>query len=448
METKSFLGMLPTSARPRLWIGLAAILLLTAAALWWLFGTRQQVLFAQLKEAEAAEIVEALNGWKVPHRIVDGGTAITVDADRVYDVRMRLVSAGVPKGGRVGFELFNDSDFGVTEFAQRVNYQRALQGELERTIAALPGVETARVHLTIRRPGLFVGDSETSKASVAVTLAPEAALSRGQVSGIRSLVAAAVEGLSVEHVSVLDSSGALLAGSGGGAGASLDARNDDASQLEARIRSRIESLLRQALGERRFYVAVDAALNFDTVREVSERPVAMSGDQAVVLRRRVRDAAAPGEEPAPREEAEYAHGTTRQEVSRAPGRIERLSVAVMLPADLGTDEVERLRALIAASAGLEDDRGDRLEVTTLSDAATPAPAAATAAASAPQPAAWPSAVAPANTWKLAVIGVLGLLVGAIAVSATVRRPRRLSQAEREAVVLKLRAWLADGRLPQ
>ena len=106
----------------------------------------------------------------MPYRFTDGGTGIEVPADQVYDTRMKLVSAGVPSGGHVGFELFDHSDFGVTEFAQRVNYQRALQGELERSIAALPGVELVRVHLTIRRPGLFVGQDDSSKASVAITM--------------------------------------------------------------------------------------------------------------------------------------------------------------------------------------------------------------------------------------------------------------------------------------
>jgi flagellar M-ring protein FliF len=445
MDTKNFISSLPAGARPKLWIGLAAILLVTGGVLWWIFGTRQQVLFAHLKEPEAAEIVEALNGWKVPYSIIDDGTAITVDADKVYDVRMRLVSAGVPKGGHVGFELFNDSDFGVTEFAQRVNYQRALQGELERTIAALPGVDTARVHLTIRRPGLFVGDTETSKASVAVTLAPDVTLSRGQVNGIRSLVSAAVEGLAVDNVSVLDSSGALLAGTSGPV-ANLDARSDEESQIEARIQARIDSLLRQALGDQRYYVAVDVALNFDAVREVSERPVALSGDQAVVVRRSFRDDATAGTSARPREEAEYAHGTTRQEVSRAPGRIERLSVAVMLPADLGVEQTERLRSLIAVSAGLDEARGDRLEVTPMAGDALPAspdtaPVAAVVGAPASSSTSW-------RSWSLLVAATLGLLAGAIAVAATSRRPRRLSAAEREAVVLKLRGWLAEERLPQ
>lgn len=427
------------------------ILVLTACLLWWLLaGGRQQVLFADLRETDAAEIVAALNEWKVPHEITDGGTVVRVDPDQVYDVRMRLVSAGIPKGGHVGFELFDDADFGVTEFAQRVNFQRALQGELERTIATLPGVSNARVHLTIRRPGLFVGETESSKASVAVTLQPGVSLARAQVNGIRSLVAAAVEGLPAEQVTVLDSTGALLAGTSS-AGQALASRSDDEQQLESQIQNRIETLLAGVMPAGGYHVSVDTRLNFDSIRQVNERPLAHAlGDDAVLVRRRVNSVNAP--EGAGRsqnqEEAEYAHGTAREEIARAPGRIEKLSIAVVLPANLDEFEVERLRSLISAAAGVDEARGDRLEVSRLgvqrpvaTDKAAPARAADVEA----RPAA--RGIERFASWGWLLVGVIGLVIGATLVAATQRRPKRLTHSEREAVVAKLRGWLAEERLP-
>lgn len=449
MDIKGLYDSLGAPARTGLLAGIAAVLMLTGVMLWWVFGSRQQLLFGNLREPEAAEIVQALNEWKVPHEIVEGGTAITVPADQVYDVRMRLVSAGVPKGGHVGFELFNDADFGVTEFAQRVNFQRALQGELERTISSLPGVETARVHLTIRRPGLFVGEAESSKASVALTLLPGHALSRPQVSGIRSLVAAAVEGLPVEQVAVLDSSGALLAGSASRT-ASIDAQADEETQLEARLQARVSELLSRVVLDEAFHVSVDARLNFDEVRQVSERPLAQGlGDEAVLVRRRVNslDVPAGTGRSQNQEEAEYAHGTAREEVSRAPGRIERLSVAVVLPTTLDEFEVERIRSLVAASAGIDEARGDRLEVSRLAPHARVRETVPTTAVAVRHAATSDVPVLGWAWWKLAVLGAIGLLAGMIVMAATVRRPRKLSQAEREAVVAKLRGWLAEERLP-
>src|SRR5688572_20555064 len=190
-----FLAGLGRGARAGLYAGTALVLAAMLAAMWWLFAPDYQLLFGNLRETDAAEVAASLNEWKVPYRFTEGGAGIEVPADQVYDVRMKLVSAGVPSGGHVGFELFDDSDFGVTEFAQRVNYQRALQGELERSIGALPGVQSVRVHLTIRRPGLFVGQDDASKASVAVTMVPGELLSPQQVAGIRNLVAAGVDGL-------------------------------------------------------------------------------------------------------------------------------------------------------------------------------------------------------------------------------------------------------------
>lgn len=415
-----------TRAAPTpLLVGAGLVVVLTAALLWWVLAPRQQLLFGNLREADAAEIVQSLNEWKVPHKIVEGGTAIQVPSDLVYETRMRLVSAGVPRGGHVGFELFDDADFGVTEFAQRVNYQRALQGEIERTIAALPGVDTARVHLTIRRPGLFVGAQETSKASVALTLRPGQALMRQQVSGIRSLVAAAVEGLSIDAVSVINSDGSLLAGSGGGsAELRFEEHGDQEAQFEEKIRSRVAELLGQVLHVEEFRIAVDASLNFDSVHEVHELPSTLGPD-----------------------------AKAREEIARAPGRVERLSIAVILPPSIDEFQLANIRALISASAGVDTDRGDRLEVTRLardqpwrsaSVAELPAGAASFAGSGKPPSSAIATTWTQGLLWKWLLFAVIGGLVGVIATVAVLHQPRALKPSERDAVLSKLKGWLAEG----
>jgi len=457
METKPFLSSLQRPARIGLAIAAALVVGLTCIALWWVLTPREQLLFGNLRESDAAEIVASLNEWKVPHSIVDGGSGITVAEDKVYDTRMRLVSAGVPRGGHVGFELFDDSDFGVTEFAQRVNYQRALQGEIERTIASLPGVQTARVHLTIRRPGLFANQDDASKASVALTLRPGETLSRKQINGVRSLVAAAVEGLSPAQVSVLDSDGALLAAAGDGAQqAELDGRSEDELRLEQRIQARIVGLLGQVLTDEEFRVSVDATLNFDTVREVSERLLAQGDDgNGLLARRRVSSTASPdgNSRNQNEEESDFVHGTARQEISRALGRVERLSIAVILPPHLDELEVERIRSLVAAGAGIDPERGDHLEVSRLGRGSRWQPQQAAAAPAGVVDATPPAgteiapAVARAGWMKWMAIAALGFLLGAIAIAASQQRPRRMSQQEREAALVRMRAWLAEGATP-
>jgi len=455
MDPKNFYSTLTKPARIRLLAGLVLIIALTGVLLWWIFSPRQQLLFGNLREGDAAEIVASLNEWKVPHKITDGGSSILVAADKVYETRMRLVSAGVPRGGHVGFELFDDADFGVTEFAQRVNYQRALQGEIERTIAALPGVETARVHLTIRRPGLFVGERETSKASVALTLRPGESLTRQQVGGIRSLVASAVEGLDTGAVSVLDSNGALLAGAEA-SGMGLDERQDEEAKLEVQVQNRIVDLLGQILSREQFRVSVDATLNFDIVREISERPLTQLDGTSVLVRKHVNssDSSERNGSNQNQEDAEYAHGTARAEISRTPGRLERLSVAVILPPTLDENEVARIQSLVAAAAGIDTDRGDRLEVSRLGrDERWQTRASADVAIGDVGPAGPAVADGVSNNggsrpaWlKLSLVALVGLLVGVMLAFASRRRPRALKAAERDAVLNKMHSWLAEGSI--
>lgn len=460
MNPSSFYQSLQRPARIGLIVGIVAVLAITGAVLWWVMSPREQLLFGNMKERDAAEVVASLTEWKVPHSITEGGTAITVPADAVYETRMRLVSAGIPRGGHVGFELFDDSDFGVTEFAQRVNYQRALQGEIERTIAALPGVISARVHLTIRRPGLFADQRDDSKASVALSLEPGQNLTRNQINGVRSLVAASVEGLAPHQVSVLNSDGALLAGATADAMADTDlqAQADEDLRMENRLKARIVDLLGQVLHNEEFRVSVEATLNFDAVREVNERPLPQGGDgNGLLANRRVsHTAGTDGAQNQNQEESSYVHGTARQEIARAPGRVETLSVAVILPPQLDDSEVDRIRTLVAAVAGINELRGDRLAVSRLGrdqrwdesrnaiHDLPPVPGG-TATDAVPLAAAKNTGSASWLRWALLAGG--GALLGALAILATQRRPKRLNARERDAVLARMRGWLAEGGTP-
>ncbi|PWB29841.1 flagellar M-ring protein FliF [Stenotrophomonas sp. SPM] len=463
MNLPSFYKSLSAPARTGLVAGGVVVLLATLAALYWLLAPRQQTLFSNLRQADAAEIVQTLGEWKVPYRLADGGTSISVDEKAVYDTRMRLVSAGIPKGGHVGFELFNESDFGVTEFAQQVNYQRALQGEIERTITSLPGVLDARVHLTIRRQGLFAEKEDGSKASVALSLSPGQSLNRRQIDGIRSLVAASVEGLTPAQVSVLDSEGALL--SGGSAvmaagGADEDDRAEHKAQLEKALAARVAALLGKTMNAGDFAISVDATLNYDAVHEVSERPVALGeGGNGLVQRRRTTTQAQGEGTGSPRqdEDTEYVLGSSRQEVNRAPGRMERLSVAVVVPARLNDVELFRLRSLVAASAGMDFERGDQLEISRLgqvADALESPPVAApveheAAATTSPASVAVGAPVAGSRAygWRMLAATLLGVLATTLWFALRRRQPARLTAQEREQALQKMRLWLQDGRTP-
>lgn len=201
------------------------------------------VLFANLRTMDAATIVAALEKKKVPYRLEDGGSTIRVPAEQVDSMRLAITSEDLPIKGTVGFELFNKSDMGLTEFAQRINYQRALQGELARTIMTMDSVDTARVHLALAEPTVFRDDRRPSKASV--TLVPRGSqhVSPATVRGVQRLVAAAAPDLSPADVSVLDEHGQLLTGEA----AAPDPSATPASQQRQAIEQYYAARIRQAV---------------------------------------------------------------------------------------------------------------------------------------------------------------------------------------------------------
>ena len=194
-------------------VGGAMLIALVLSLAWFLFiHTPYAPAFTKLKTDDAALIVDELKKQKMPYQLADSGTTVKVPQDQVDAVRLAILGGGLPLKGTVGFELFNKSDMGLTEFAQKINYQRALQGELARTLMTLDNVESARVHITLPDDGVFRDDRRPAKASV--TLAPKlgALIGTRTIIGIQRLVASAVEGLDAINVVVLDESGRQLSG--------------------------------------------------------------------------------------------------------------------------------------------------------------------------------------------------------------------------------------------
>jgi flagellar M-ring protein FliF len=430
-------------------LGAVSIVLIACAVGWWTSRTTYAVLFSNLKDVDAAEIATTLDGWQTPHRFADGGATILVPTDAVYDTRMKLVSQGVPHGGNVGFEAFKDSDFGVTEFAQRVNYQRALQGELERTITSIAGIQSARVHLTLRKATMFESVDAPAKASVALTLASGAQLAPRQVTGIQRLIASAVDGLNAESVVVLGRGGATLSASGG-----ADEQGDEQTRVETRLRQRVEGLLLAALGgERHYTVSVDAQLNYNHVKQVRESLLAQGKDgNGLLVRQKTSnthpvanvDGDAPKVAASGESELEFAHGREQEEVDVAPGRIERLSLGVVLPQDVPVADVAKLRDVIAAAVGLDTHRGDRLDIASL---ASVAPRPATAIDMPAMPKSSPVRQAPAPHWTIDWIATtlyallaVACFTGGILLSRR-RQPKRLSLEQRDNLLRDVRQWI-------
>ncbi|MBF0346553.1 MAG: flagellar M-ring protein FliF, partial [Magnetococcales bacterium] len=235
-----FLENLPLGGRNGLIIAIIATVIALTSVIWFITRPSYKVLFSSLPEAEAGRVVEQLNKMNAPYQLGLGGTSIEVPADRVYDLRLEMATQGLPKKGTgLGFEVFDQGNLvGMTDFMQRTNYQRALQGELARTIESIEAVSKARVHLVMPKQSLFVTEERPATASVVMELVHP--LNPKQAEGIVHLVAAAVEGLDESQVTLLDHKGNLVAG---GRGVSTDGRlaADESMDMQKQVEKSLEN---------------------------------------------------------------------------------------------------------------------------------------------------------------------------------------------------------------
>jgi flagellar M-ring protein FliF len=230
-------------------------------------------LYSNLDANDAGIILSRLKEQKIPYRLSANGSTILIPEERIYETRMELASKGLPQGGSIGFEIFDDTKLGMTEFAQNVNYQRALQGELVRTISGFAEVESCRVHIVMPEKSLFIDEQETGSASVVLKMHPGKWLTQQQVQGIVHLVSSSVAHLKPENVTVVDSSGRLLTGQNDSAGiATLSSDQlDYQAKVERKLESRVLTMLEKALGANRAIVRVSCALNFKRHEMTEER---------------------------------------------------------------------------------------------------------------------------------------------------------------------------------
>ncbi|MGH7233369.1 MAG: flagellar basal-body MS-ring/collar protein FliF [Nitrospiraceae bacterium] len=238
----------------------------------WTQQPEMQVLYTNLSPEDAGTIVERLKEAKVPYELGAGGTAILVPRPQVHDVRLQLAGQGLPHGGGVGFEIFDRTTLGMSEFVQKLNYRRALQGELARTIAQMPEVARARVHLAVPERRLFSTEQDRAHASVVLSLKGAGGLSKPQIEGIVHLVASSVEGLQPRDVTVVDGHGRLLSKTADdGPGHLTGSQMEYQRSLEKDIEARIQTMLERIVGTNKAVVRVSSVLDFRQVEMTEER---------------------------------------------------------------------------------------------------------------------------------------------------------------------------------
>ena len=465
---------------------LGALLILAAAAGagYYLLRPDYQVLFAGLTPQDTAAMTGELDKQKIPYALADGddGAMIMVDRPDVYKTRIKLMGKDIPLHGAVGFELFNNSDFGMTEFAQKVNYQRALQGELIRTILSITTVRDARVLLVLPEQGLLKQNVNKPKASVTLTMKPDQKLRPEQVTGIQRLVSSAVPGIGAEDVTIVDQSGVALTRAPGEG----DAADNNTARLELKrdtetyLAKKAETVLDQLLGAGQALASVDVTLDMDRVQSNTDEVLGApakpgAAPTGVVVREHEtkpelsepmlvgHSTTAPAVASGPgnsQRDTEYAVSHRVEQVVSQPGSIRRLQVAIVVKKPLTLAQQEQLSKTVAASVGAAPDRGDTIVVQGLDAALSPIAAPAAVAAIPAEPAhssVEPSPAASAS-WPLdsiarivgvAAVGLVLLVLAALFLrrSATPVVPAVpvLTDAERRVALEQVRVWMRNGQ---
>lgn len=254
---------------PLMVAGAAAIAIIVALFLW-MRSPDYRVLLSNLSAKDGGDIVGQLTQMNMPYQLADNGSAILVPADKVHELRLKLAQAGLPKGGNTGFELLDKEQFGISQFSEQVNYQRALEGELSRTIESLSPVQTARVHLAIPKPTLFVREQKSPTASVTVGLLSGRALDEGQISAIVHMVSGSVSGLTSSNVIIVDQAGRLLTNNDNSQQSVSTSQMRMTQETEARLKQRIEDLLAPLVGRANVQAQVTAQVDYSKVEQTAE----------------------------------------------------------------------------------------------------------------------------------------------------------------------------------
>lgn len=335
-------------------------------------------LYSNMEAEGSASVIEALKEAKVDFKIEANGATILVPTQKLYEMRMQLAKLGLPKSNNVGYEIFDKSNFGQTDFVQKLNYMRALEGELARTIETLEGVVKSRIHIVIPKPTLFTEKQKETTASIILKLHPGRRLNAQQIRGIAHVVAASVEGLKTRNITIMDVSGRLLSNPYGED--ELAERSSHQMEIkysvEKRLENKIQSILDGVLGAGKSHARASVALDFDQI----ERTIETYDPESKVVRSQERNEEQLANSPQGDRRKEnnitnYEIDKTVQHVMNASGTLKKLSVSVAVDGIYKTnkkgnkqyvprtkEELDKLEDLVKTAAGYDVARGDQIVV--------------------------------------------------------------------------------------
>ncbi|MCX6067771.1 MAG: flagellar basal-body MS-ring/collar protein FliF [Chloroflexi bacterium] len=353
-----------------------AALILTPVLVNWATSPSYVTAYSGLSETDAAAIVQKLDDNSIPYQLKNTGT-ILVPSSQVYSARLLMAREGLPQSSTVGYELFSGTAMlGMTEFSQKVNYQRAVEGELQRTIGSLEAVKSVRVHLVTPEKTLLSSDQALSTASVTIQVAPGRSLDAAQVRSITHLVASSVEGMKPENVVVVDSAGNMLAdGNGEGSNSSMAQKSDQRTAelaYAAEVQKRVQTILDKILGPNKSVVQATVEMDW-TQREVTSNTyapteVAIRSSQ-IINESSSSGSTAGGVTGSGASDYKRNEETLNYEVSQvqshevvAPGKVSRVSVSVMVDGINDQAQMDTIKSAVEVAAGIDTTRGDQIGV--------------------------------------------------------------------------------------
>jgi flagellar M-ring protein FliF len=402
-RAKGFTEGFTTGQRTIVIVAAIALLMGAFALSRWVSQPSWAPLFGNLSGADASAVVDELNADGIKYKLADGGATILIPQDQVYDERIALLGKGVPSGeGGDGWSLLDEQGITATDFQQNIAYQRAIQGELAKTLMAMNGVNAAVVNLAVPKKDVFSSEEDKTTSSVLLSLKPGTELSNEQVTSITHLVAGSVAGLDPDDVTVTDQTGEMLsgAGTGGGRGSgSASATDEQTAAFEDRQAKAAQAVLDKVVGPGHSVVRVNAQLNFDDTVGTSKVYTAASpttpplseanvderysgngedagGTLGVILPTAISTSGASGGYIRSQSTKNNSVNETVTKTETAPGGVKRMTVAVVLDAKTaGALNPERIQQLVANAVGLDTTRGDTVQVDTLPFDTTAAAAA-------------------------------------------------------------------------
>src|SRR4051794_1378629 len=402
MRRKAGQAMSGFSTGQKVITGLAVLGLIFGGLLFssWASKPSYSPLFTNLDSTDAAAITQKLNSAKVPYKRGDGGQSSLVPQNQVYQQRLNLSAAGLPTGGTQGYSLLDKEGITTSEFTQHIDYQRALEGELSKTIGSIEGVSAASVHVVVPNNDIFSADTSKPSASVLIQNVPGKRTAPGQVQAIVHLVSSSVEGLTPDNVTVADSKGTVLSAPGteGVAGAVGDTQSQQEKTYEDSVSQSLQDMLATVIGPGHSVVRVTADLDFDQRSTTTE--TFANDKQAPALSESTSNekftgtsnpaagggvlgpngnttatTAGAGDYAKDTAERTFAVGKVTSTVKQAPGAVKRLSIAVVLDSNAKGADKATVERLVTAAAGVSTVRGDTVAVDTMSFDTTAAKAA-------------------------------------------------------------------------